>query len=138
MPRDGILWLVPMPYQLDCLNIEQFRGLRGLRLDGLDRVNLLVGPNDTGKTSVLEAILTYVRPLDPSALLTAANRRQPFHVSGEPPYDFVEWVSPHPAKADSYTDVGSWECSVQSVPVPDHRTEQRVGHANWPDSPTRR
>jgi ABC-type branched-subunit amino acid transport system ATPase component len=34
----------------------RFRGLRDVRLTGLTRVNLLVGPNNCGKTSLLEAI----------------------------------------------------------------------------------
>jgi predicted ATPase len=38
------------------LKIENFRGLRSLSLNGLSRVNLLVGQNNAGKTSVLEAI----------------------------------------------------------------------------------
>jgi hypothetical protein len=39
------------------LQIQNFRGLRNVSLDGLRRVNLLVGGNDTGKTSVLEALV---------------------------------------------------------------------------------
>jgi hypothetical protein len=39
------------------LDIENFRGLRNVTLDGLRNVNLIVGGNDTGKTSVLEALV---------------------------------------------------------------------------------
>jgi predicted ATPase len=38
------------------LKIENFRGIRSLTLDRLARVNLLVGANSVGKTSVLEAL----------------------------------------------------------------------------------
>lgn len=38
------------------LHIENFRGLRDLTLVGLRRINLLVGANNCGKTSVLEAV----------------------------------------------------------------------------------
>ncbi len=38
------------------LAIENFRGLKNVTLDHLRRVTILVGGNDTGKTSVLEAI----------------------------------------------------------------------------------
>ena len=34
----------------------RYRGIGGLSLNGLRRVNLITGPNDTGKTSTLEAI----------------------------------------------------------------------------------
>jgi hypothetical protein len=37
------------------LRIEAFRGLRSVVLDGLKRVNLIVGRNNSGKTSLLEA-----------------------------------------------------------------------------------
>ncbi|MFO0612359.1 MAG: AAA family ATPase [Polyangiaceae bacterium] len=39
------------------LHVTGFRGLDDVELDGLGRINLLVGQNNTGKTSVLEAIL---------------------------------------------------------------------------------
>jgi len=39
------------------LDIENFRGLRNVTLDGLRNVNLIVGGNDTGKTSILEALI---------------------------------------------------------------------------------
>lgn len=39
------------------LEIQNFRGLRHVNLTGLKRVNLIVGGNDTGKTSILEALV---------------------------------------------------------------------------------
>src|SRR5262245_48370014 len=39
------------------LQIRNFRGLKDVTLGELRRVNLLVGGNDTGKTSVLEALV---------------------------------------------------------------------------------
>ncbi|GAP98386.1 AAA family ATPase [Leptolyngbya sp. NIES-2104] len=38
------------------LKIENFRGFKAFELQQLDRVNLLVGRNNSGKTSILEAI----------------------------------------------------------------------------------
>lgn len=38
------------------VRIDNFRGLRDFRLEGARMFNLLVGPNEIGKTSVLEAI----------------------------------------------------------------------------------
>jgi recombinational DNA repair ATPase RecF len=38
------------------LKIENFRGIKSLEIDDLARVNLFVGRNNCGKTSVLEAI----------------------------------------------------------------------------------
>jgi ABC-type lipoprotein export system ATPase subunit len=50
--------------QLESFTIEQFRGLKRLQLEGLSRVNLLFGLNNSGKTTVLEALSCYARPLD--------------------------------------------------------------------------
>lgn len=41
---------------LNDISIENFRGFADLKLNGLGRVNLVVGRNNTGKTSLLEAI----------------------------------------------------------------------------------
>jgi predicted ATPase len=47
------------------IHIERFRGIPSLDLDGLRQINLLVGKNNTGKTSVLEAILLLCAPNNP-------------------------------------------------------------------------
>jgi len=39
------------------ITLENFRGFRTLELDGLQRVNLIVGANNSGKTSLLEALV---------------------------------------------------------------------------------
>lgn len=60
---------------LETLTIHQFRGLRDVELRGLGRFNVLVGLNNSGKTSVLEAIATYARPLRPSEWVDVVRRR---------------------------------------------------------------
>jgi len=47
------------------IHIERFRGIPSLDLDGLRPINLVVGKNNTGKTSVLEAILLLCAPNNP-------------------------------------------------------------------------
>jgi hypothetical protein len=66
-----------MPLPIEHLDITAFRGLRHLKLEKLGRVNLLVGLNDSGKTSVLEAIALMSRPLDPMWWLRLAQQREP-------------------------------------------------------------
>ena len=44
------------------LVLENFRGFRSLDLKGLKPVNLIVGHNNTGKTSLLEGILLLRQP----------------------------------------------------------------------------
>jgi recombinational DNA repair ATPase RecF len=38
------------------VTIQGYRGIRDLRLQGLGRANLITGKNNTGKSSVLEAL----------------------------------------------------------------------------------
>lgn len=57
------------------LRISGFRGLREFAMTGLGRVNLLVGTNNCGKSSVLEAIHALVAASDPSPLWEAQLRR---------------------------------------------------------------
>lgn len=45
-----------MEPRIQTLQIEQFRALRKLRIEGLGRVNMITGKNNTGKSSVLEAL----------------------------------------------------------------------------------
>lgn len=45
---------------LNSLEIRNYRNLRHLTIEKLGRVNLLVGKNNTGKTSVLEAVYLWV------------------------------------------------------------------------------
>ncbi len=51
-----------MPTQknmLDSLDIKNYRNLKELRINSLGRVNLFTGKNNTGKSSILEAIAIY-------------------------------------------------------------------------------
>ena len=48
-----------MPLVLDSLEIKNFRAFKHLRIEKLGRVNLIVGKNNVGKSSVLEALWLY-------------------------------------------------------------------------------
>ena len=63
--------------RMDFLEIEQFRGIRGLELKQLGDVNLLLGDNDSGKTNVLEAIKMFEAPDDIDAIIRNASTRTP-------------------------------------------------------------
>jgi hypothetical protein len=62
-------------YSLDSVSINGFRGLRNLRLDGLGLINVLVGENNSGKTSVLEAMSVLCDPFNPYEWLSLVYRR---------------------------------------------------------------
>ncbi len=44
---------------LNSLDIKNYRNLKNLRIDSLGRVNLITGKNNTGKSTILEAIAIY-------------------------------------------------------------------------------
>jgi energy-coupling factor transporter ATP-binding protein EcfA2 len=81
---------------LETVTIHQFRGLRDLELKDLGRINLLVGLNNSGKTSVLEALSVYCHPLDIKVWLSTANQReQDIGVYRIRLLDAIEWLFTH-------------------------------------------
>ncbi len=68
--------------QFQSLEVTRYRGLAGLQLEDLGRVNLLVGVNNAGKTSLLEAIHLLARQNDERTLLDLVRWRG--RIEGEP------------------------------------------------------
>jgi hypothetical protein len=79
------------------LEIVRYRGLSGVKLDGLGRVNLLVGLNNSGKTSVLEALSLCTAPLDPWAWIRTARRREPGRFPVRTDVERLRWLFPRTA-----------------------------------------
>jgi AAA15 family ATPase/GTPase len=87
-----------MTKSLENITIHQFRGPRELELKNLRQINLLVGINNSGKTSVLEALSIYCHPLDLKVWLnTARQREQEYRVSRTPYLDSLQWLFTHDA-----------------------------------------
>jgi len=61
---------------LDSLRIQNFRRFKDLTIDRLGRVNLIVGKNNVGKTSLLEGLQLYVRGGTGSSLTDIVDGRQ--------------------------------------------------------------
>lgn len=61
--------------RFNSLTIKGFRAIQELRLEGLRTINLFVGGNNTGKTSVLEALALSSSPMDPNNWVVIAKRR---------------------------------------------------------------
>jgi AAA15 family ATPase/GTPase len=53
-----------MRNMLDSINIKNYRNLKDIRLTSLGRVNLITGRNNTGKSTLLEAIAIYATKAD--------------------------------------------------------------------------
>jgi hypothetical protein len=64
-------------YVWDNVTIDGFRGLRKLRLDDLGLINILVGENNSGKTSVLEAWSILCNAFEPLGWVSIVRRRDP-------------------------------------------------------------
>ena len=62
---------------LNSFQIEAYRGLHGLGFADFGRLNLLFGPNNSGKTSVLEGLGTFCRPTDSQHWLKSRQLRDP-------------------------------------------------------------
>ena len=82
---------------LDSLVISNYRCFREFRLNKLARVNVLVGKNNCGKTSILEAIILLAVRGDPGILFQISQRRQDELVylqaiPGIPLIDFGQFV----------------------------------------------
>ena len=78
---------------LENITIHQFRGLKELELKELGQINLFVGVNNSGKTSVLEALSIYCDPLDLRVWLSVARKREEFFSSSRtPPLEALKWL----------------------------------------------
>jgi energy-coupling factor transporter ATP-binding protein EcfA2 len=87
-----------MPLAIEEFTAASYRGLRGMALKGLGRVTLLVGQNDSGKTSVLEAMSMMGSPLDPFEWMSLAGRRDPVSIgSRRTIVERLRWLFPQRA-----------------------------------------
>ena len=68
--------------QFSTVRVNAYRGISGLALEGLERVNLIAGINNAGKTSLLEAIYLLAHQNDETALLDVIRWRG--RMAGEP------------------------------------------------------
>jgi AAA15 family ATPase/GTPase len=79
------------------LQINSFRGLKGLNLSELGSVNILVGKNNSGKTTILEAISIACNPLDPVQWVGTSKRRLDFgrrSIALNPSLESIKWLFP--------------------------------------------
>lgn len=61
---------------IDEFTIHRFRGMREARFEKLGQINLLVGGNNSGKTSVLEALSVFCDPFNPGRWSNVASARE--------------------------------------------------------------
>lgn len=103
-------------YHLDTFAIEAFRGIKSMRLDGLSRFNLLIGGNNSGKTSVLEALQAFCSPENPVDWARIANTRNS-NARALPTYslnDCLVWLFPR-SEGENSGSIGSIRLSGQGM-----------------------
>lgn len=70
---------------LESLHIQNFRLFRNFRIDDLARVNLIVGKNNVGKSSLLEALHLLINQKNPEAALDFLAARDNFAARAKSP-----------------------------------------------------
>jgi len=98
-------------YSFDRVAIDHFRGLRKLELDGLGRFNILVGGNNSGKTSVLEAMSLLCNPLEPFEWLAMVRRRD-FGRLDETKIQSLRWCFPQSGQLVNSDVMFESECEM--------------------------
>jgi ABC-type Na+ transport system ATPase subunit NatA len=109
-------------YHLDSFTIGAFRGLENTTFERLGRFNLLIGGNNSGKTSVLEALQAFCNPESPVDWVRIANARNS-NARVFPAYslnDCLAWLFPHAKQAEngslgSIHLSGIGTCPIQQV-----------------------
>lgn len=79
------------------LQINSFRGLTKLNLSDLGWVNILVGENNSGKTTILEAVSIACNPLDPFQWIGTSERRLNIGrtpTAIRPSLESIKWLFP--------------------------------------------
>lgn len=78
------------------VNIDRFRGIYHLELAALSRINVIVGANNTGKSSVLEAVALCCDPVNVEHWVAVAQGREVRPVR-EPLLQSARWMFRHDA-----------------------------------------
>lgn len=120
----GSLWL-------DSLEISRYRGLRELKIEKLGRVNLIVGKNNVGKTSVLEALWLYANPASPNHLIRLAESRHELAPDTHLRLDERD-LRPFPFECFFYgREVTPEESRIQIGPIGPEEKKLRIQLTQW-------
>ncbi|HTN85032.1 MAG TPA: AAA family ATPase [Sorangium sp.] len=105
--------------------IERYRGLKGLKLPALSRVNMLAGLNNAGKTSVLEAVHLLARQHDVTGLLDVVQKRA--RIAGDPEPQWLIEQLPRSARiAGAFDQAAANKAEVEIAFERDAEVEDRA------------
>jgi ABC-type Mn2+/Zn2+ transport system ATPase subunit len=92
-----------MSHLFDSFRIGHFRGFTDVELTDCGAVNLLIGSNNSGKTSILEALALYCRPLDQRDWLDLLGRRESA-VGWFSNFEDILWLFPQRVSSETGLD----------------------------------
>ena len=95
---------------ISSLNLLKFRGIQNLNLPNLAQINVLVGANNSGKTSILEAVQLLAQPEDIGTLMKVALLRAPSKKRVE---KVVEYFSPLFTKEMDHTGTALYSLNLE-------------------------
>ncbi len=64
---------------IDSISIKKYRNLDELKINSLAKVNLITGRNNTGKSTLLEAIALYATKCDLSVIIQLLEERGEYY-----------------------------------------------------------
>jgi energy-coupling factor transporter ATP-binding protein EcfA2 len=112
--RNGKILKKGSPVMIGSIKINGYRGFSDFSMTGLERINLLVGKNNSGKTSILEALSILAGGNDLTALWRILSRRgeQPpiEQIPGRPIHQEVDLshiFTGHEVKAGTYFTIST-------------------------------
>lgn len=85
-----------MSVYLEAVQVNSFRGIHELFIKNLNHINIIAGDNNSGKTSILEALMLFRNPAEFSNVLRVARLRDvaPF-LNNTTPYESFINLFPH-------------------------------------------
>ena len=98
--------------QFSTISVHNYRGISGLALEDLRRVNLIAGVNNAGKTSLLEAIYLLARQNDERALMDINRWRGRIEGSLNPIW-LVQQIQPIVQISGNFDDVSDNFASIE-------------------------
>lgn len=114
-----------MATHVENIEIVNFRGIHRLMIDNLNQINIIAGDNNSGKTSVLEAMLLLRNPNDFTNILRVARMRDiNTFFSGIPVYE--SFINMFPRDIEKMEVALNAKCKGRSIAFKVHGEQKKI------------